>query len=33
MGAITSEMDTVPLPVWVDMRKVNTNGSYFVGST
>jgi len=24
MVALTSEMDTIPLPVWVDMRKVNT---------
>lgn len=25
MGALTAEMGTIPLPVWVDMRKVNTD--------
>jgi len=25
VGDLTSEMDTIPLPVWVDIRKVNTD--------
>jgi len=25
MGALTAEMGTIHLPVWVDMRKVNTD--------
>lgn len=25
MRALTTEMGTIPLPVWVDMRKVNTD--------
>lgn len=25
MGALISEMDTIPLPVWMDMRRVRTD--------